>query len=280
MNRAILLSILSVTACSSTQSATVATTQVVSTVPVVPPPPPPPPPAFVRVIHASPDSFAQTVVAFLDNGVEPAIPALQFRSGFGYLPIPPGTHTVQARLPGMAANTPPPVNWTMPDIQSGRPYTIIAHGLASDLSGPQITFAHEPDELAGSAPGQTRLRFFHALVGGGTVDVCIGGTTPAFAGVSYGTFGTAYGVPGHYAGSQAGDLRLTFRATPTRAGQPCGGRVVGSVPLTLGSGASVLLVATGRLQRGGGGVAPEVLVCIDTAPATASCTPLPVTPGR
>ncbi len=247
--------------------------------PAPPPPPPPPPGALVRVIHASPEQFAQTVAAYTDNGQTPVIPELRFGTAEGYLPVPPGVHSVQARVPGMPPTGPAPVNWNTPDLQPGHIYTIIAHGLVSDLSGPQLTFAHEEDEPANPTPGRTRLRFFHALVGGGTVDVCLNGSTPAFAGVTYGTFASAQGGTGHYAPAQPGNLTVTFRATPQR-GAPCTGRVVGSVPVQLTDGASVLLVATGRIARGAGAVAPQVLICPDTAPAAASCSPTPVTPGR
>ncbi len=240
-------------------------------------PPPPPPGALVRVIHASPEQFAQTVAAYTDNGQVPVIPELRFGAAEGYLPVPAGVHSVQARVPGMPPTGPAPVNWNTPDMQSGHVYTIIAHGLVSDLSGPQLTFAHEEDELARTIPGRTRLRFFHALVGGGNVDVCLNGSTPAFQGAAYGAFANAAGVPGHYAASQPGEVRLTFRAANQN---PCTGRIVGSVPLQLVDGVSVLLVATGRIARGQGGVAPQVLLCPDTAPQQASCTPIPVTPGR
>jgi Domain of unknown function (DUF4397) len=239
--------------------------------------PPPPPGALVRVIHASPEQFAQIVAAYTDNGQVPVIPELHFGAAEGYLPVPAGVHSVQARVPGMPPTGPAPVNWNTPDMAAGHVYTIIAHGLVSDLSGPQLTFAHEEDELAVSTPGRTRLRFFHALVGGGNVDVCLNGATPAFTAAAYGAFANAAGVPGHYAASQPGAVTVTFRAANPAA---CTGRIVGSVPLQLVDGVSVLLVATGRIARGQTGVAPQVLLCPDTAPQAASCTPIPVTPGR
>ena len=277
VTRALALSSLALllTACPSTPQ-TVQTANSSGSQPLAPPPPPPV--ALVRVIHASPEQFAQTVAAYTDNGQVPVIPELHFGAAEGYLPVPAGVHTVQARVPGMPPTGPAPVNWTTPDMQSGHIYTIIAHGLVSDLSGPQLTFANEEDEPARPTPGRTRLRFFHALVGGGMVDVCLNGATPAFTGAQYGAFANAAGVPGHYAASQPGAVTVTFRgAAPTN---PCTGRIVGSVPLQLVDGVSVLLVATGRIARGPGAVAPQVLLCPDTAPQAASCTPIPVTPGR
>ncbi len=72
----------------------------------------------------------------------------------------------------------------------------------------------------------------------------------------------------------------TLPPPPSPPTHPCTGRIVGSVPLQLVDGVSVLLVATGRIARGPGAVAPQVLLCPDTAPQAASCTPIPVTPGR
>jgi hypothetical protein len=244
-----------------------------------PPAAPPPAAAFVRVIHASPDTFAQTVQAYLDNGATPAVPDLTFKSAAGYTPIPAGVHSVQARVPGMSAATPAPINWNTPDLQPGRAYTIVAHGLASDLSGPQVTFSHDEDAMTAAPAGRANVRFFHALVGGGTVDVCLNGGTPAFAAVSYGTFANAAGVPGHYAGVAPGTVSVAFRGSA--AGRPpCTGRVVGTVDVPLVDGSTVTLVAVGRLARPPLAVAPEVLVCTDGAPQPSRCSPLAVRAGR
>jgi hypothetical protein len=236
--------------------------------------------ALVRVIHASPDSLAQTVSAYMDNGATPVIPELTYRGAAGYTPVPAGAHTVQARLPGMAPTAPPVLQWNTPDLVAGHAYTIIAHGVASDLTGPQVTFAHNEDQLAAAAPGRAMLRFFHSLVGGGVVDVCLGGTTPAFAAVDYGTFGTAHGVPGNYVASSAGAVTVTFRASAPRAPAPCTGRIVGSVALQFADNTTSLLVAVGRIARGPMAVAPEVLVCTEAPPAASTCVPMSVTPGR
>ena len=174
--------------------------------------------ALVRVIHASPDTLAQTVMAYLDNSQTPAVPDLNYRSAAGYTPIPAGAHSVQARVPGMLPSMPAPINWTTPELIAGHAYTIIAHGLATDLTGPQVTFSHDEDALTPAPRDRALLRFFHALVNGGVVDVCLSGSTPAFVGVAYGTFATAAGVPGHYAATQPGTASVSFRASaPGRA---------------------------------------------------------------
>lgn len=279
VTRATLLLPLALAAC-STPAPQAARPQPTSGAQALPPPPPPPPPsALVRVIHASPDPMAQAVLAYMDNGQTPALPELRYRAAVGYAPVPPGAHAVQARLPGMSPSMPAPINWNTPDLQAGRAYTIVAHGLASDLSGPQVTFAHEEDAAAAPTPGRANVRFFHALVGGGTVDVCLGGTTPAFVGVAYGSFGTAHGTTGRYVGASPGAQTVTFRAHAPAA-SPCAGRVVGSVPVQLADGATVTLVAVGRIARGPSAVAPEVLVCNDAPPGASQCAPVPVTAGR
>ena len=247
--------------------------------PAPPPPPPPPAAAYVRVIHASPDGFARTVQAYLDNGTTPAVPDLAFKSAAGYTPIPAGVHTVQARVPGMLATAPAPINWSTPALEPGHAYTIIAHGLASDLTGPQVTFTHDEDAMTAAPAGRANVRFFHALVGGGTVDVCLNGATPAFAAVAYGTFANAAGVPGHYAGVAPGTTSVSFRATaPGRAA--CTGRVVGTVDVPLTDGSTVTLVAVGRIARPPLAVTPEVLVCSDGPPQPSRCSPLAVRAGR
>jgi hypothetical protein len=259
-------------------SPTTTQTAVVTT-PPPPPPPPPAPSAFVRVIHASPDTFAQVVQAYLDNGQVPAVPDLAFKSAAGYTPIPAGAHTVQARVPGMSPAQPAPINWTTPELQPGRAYTIIAHGLASDLTGPQVTFSHDEDAMTPAPAGRANVRFFHALVGGGVVDVCLNGATPAFPAVTYGTFANAAGVPGHYAGVAPGTASMSFRASV--AGRaPCTGRVVGTVDVPIVSGSTITLVAVGRIARPPLAVTPEVLVCTDGAPQPSSCSPLAVRAGR
>jgi len=231
------------------------------------------------VIHASPDTFAQTVQAYLDNATTPVIADLTFKSAAGYTAVPPGVHSVQARVPGMSPTAPAPINWNTPDLQPGRAYTIVAHGLASDLSGPQVTFSFDEDLMAPAPSGRANVRFFHALVGGGTVAVCLNGATPAFNAVTYGSFGNAAGVAGHYAGVAPGTVTVSFRASV--AGRaPCTGRVVGTVEVPLVDGSTVTLVAVGRLARPPLAVPPEVLLCTDSPPQPSRCMPLSVRAGR
>lgn len=240
------------------------------------PPPPPAQPAqpagtaLVRVIHASPDPMAAGVTAYLDNGTTP-VANLTYRAAEGYTRLPAGTHTVQARLPNMPPTAPPVLQWTTPAFQPEHAYTVIAHGLASELSGPPVTFVPEEDTLQPAPAGSARLRFFHALVGGPAVDVCLGNAA-AFANVSYGQWGS--GSEGRYAVAPAGNGTLTVRRA---GGAPCTGQPVGSVSAAVPPGANVTLVAVGRLAHGRGAVAPEVLVCQDQPLAGPSrCAPTPL----
>lgn len=214
--------------------------------------------------------MAAGVTAYLDNGTTP-VANLRYRAAEGYTRLPAGVHTVQARLPNMPPTAPPVLQWTTPAFQADHAYTIIAHGLASELSGPPVTFAPDEDTLAPAPAGSARVRFFHALVGAPAVDVCVG-TMPAFSAVSYGQWGN--GAQGHYAMAPAGNATLTVRRA---GGAPCTGQPLGTVAAAVPSGANVTLVAVGRIAHGRGGVTPEVLLCQDqplTTPSQCFASPL------
>ena len=228
--------------------------------------------ALVRVIHASPDTMARAVAAYLDNSQTAIVPNLEYRSAAGYNPVPAGTHTVQARLAGMPASTPPALSWNTPAFLAGHAYTIIAHGIASEFGGnTPVTFSPEEDSLTAPAPGRTNIRFFHALVGGPAVDVCVNGTIPAFVSASYGTWANAFGTSTRYAAASPGAVNVSLRASG--GGAPCGGRVLGTVQTSLPDRSNLTVIAIGRSGRG----TPEVLVCTD-APLTvpSQCVTAPV----
>ncbi|MBI5512571.1 MAG: DUF4397 domain-containing protein [Deltaproteobacteria bacterium] len=246
--------------------------------PAQPPPPmaPPPPPAVarVRVIHASPEPLAQTVVVYLDNAPTPVIPALQYRTAVGYADIPVGTHTVQARLPNQPPTSPPALNWQTPVFEEHHTYTIVAHGLA--LEQPAVTFAPEEDRGLAPAAGTSTVRFFHAVVGIPPVDVCLTSGASVFTNVPYGQWGTG-ASGGHSTTSPGGAVTLVLRVA---GGNACTGRVLGRVDGTLPAGANMSFVAVGRVVPrgvGGQGAPLELLACTDApldGPST--CTPVPV----
>ncbi len=233
--------------------------------------------AHVRAIHASPDPLASSVVVYLDGSMTPVIPNLSFRNAVGYSDIPPGQHAVQVRLPGIPASTPPSLTWTTPVLQPDHTYTIIAIGLA--LEAPAVTFASEEDTATVPDPGHANVRFFHALVGTGAVDVCNATGTPLFANVGYGTYGISFAdSTQHYVNAPSGTASLLIRQHAPGA---CSGRPLGAVDVSVVDRTNITLVATGREARHGAGaqsVPPQMLSCQDAplAGSSASCTAIPI----
>lgn len=227
--------------------------------------------ALVRVIHASPDTMASNVVIYLDNSPAPSIPNIAYRQAVGYQAAAAGSHLVQARLPGFAADSPPVLSWNTPAFAAGRAYTVVAYGLASELAGPPVAFAAVEDLNEAPAANVAQMRFFHALVGAPTVDLCTTGTM-VFQGVRYGTWGM--GQLGRYVQGPPGTAVFAARQS---GGAPCAGQPLGTVQLTFAPGSNSTLIAVGRIAPGRGGVTPELLHCTDTPLGGPSrCTPYPL----
>lgn len=227
--------------------------------------------ARVRVIHASPDTMASNVVIYLDNARTPAVPNIAYRQAVGYQAASAGSHLVQARLPGFAADSPPVLSWSTPAFAAGRAYTVVAYGLASELAGPPVAFAAVEDLNEGPAAPAAQMRFFHALVGAPPVDLCTTGTV-VFQNVRYGTWGSA--ASGRYMPGPSGPAVFAVRQS---GGAPCAGQVVGSVRLNFAAGSNSTLIAVGRAGAGRSNIAPDLLHCTDTPLAgPSSCTPQPL----
>ncbi len=273
--RGLVAPLLCIAACSATTSNTrpvqAPTGPVVVNTAAVPPPTAPGTGARVRVVHASPDGMAANVVVYLDNQSSPAIPNIQYRQAVGYVEAAAGPHSVQARLPGFPPTSPPVLSWNTPSFAAGHAYTIVAHGLASDLSGPPVGFFALEDETTAPAPPAARARFFHALIGAHNVDICAGNAV-VFGNVAYGRWGT--GANGPYMLGPAGPVAFTVRTANDRA--PCTGAALGNVSVTLPPGTNHTLIAVGAPSRRPS-VPGEVLVCRDTPlEGPASCTPTPI----
>jgi len=225
--------------------------------------------ALVRVIHASPDTMASNVVIYLDNSRAPSIPNIAYRQAVGYQAASAGSHLVQARLPGFAADSPPVLSWNTPAFAAGHAYTVVAYGLASELAGPPVAFAAVEDLNEAPAANVAQMRFFHALVGGPAVDLCTTGTV-VFQGVRYGTWGT--GQMGRYVQGPPGTAVFALRQS---GGAPCSGQPLGTVQMAFGPASNSTLIAVGRTGRGG--VAPDLLHCTDTPlRGPTACTPHPL----
>lgn len=238
--------------------------------------PPPPAPAGLRVIHASPDRAAATASVFLDDAQVAAVQALRYKSVAGYLQLPAGEHAVVVRAVGAPATASPALSTRTPGLDAGRGYTAVVHGLTG--AAPRLALAASADETTQPEAGKARVRFFHALVGLGAVDICRPGAaaTPArpaangqpaqparpaqpaealFANVAYGAFAA-------YADVTAGHpVTLQIRAQNAR---PCTGLVRGTVTVNPADRAVLTAVAVGRVA-GAPPVARELLLCADGA---------------
>ncbi|MEZ4405593.1 MAG: DUF4397 domain-containing protein [Polyangiales bacterium] len=236
------------------------------------PPTPPPPPAMakVRVIHAAPIA-EPNVDVYADGAATPAIEGLAFKAVRGYMDLPVGEHTVALRPAGNHDGD-PLVSATTPSLEQDHFYTVIAHGVPGGQ--PALAITASGDDTTEPPEGQARVRFFHALVGVNAVDVCVAGATaraaatPVFANVGYGAWGDYANVPGGNA------VNLQVRAQNAR---PCTGAVIGTVSVTPPAGARATAVAVGNTTATPA-VAPELLVCTDTAES--SCSPTAITLAR
>ncbi len=248
-------------------------------------------PAGLRVINASPDRGAASVSVFLDGSEVAAVQGLAYRAIAGYVQLPPQAHPVSVR--SAAANAParPLLTAVTAALAEGGRYTAVVHGLAA--GAPALALAVSQDSDAQPDAGKSRVRFFHALVGLGAVDVCTAATParpaqpaaagrpaqaaqpatpaqPVFTNVAYGAFATVGDAPGGYAEVPAGaPVTLQVRAQNAR---PCTGALRGSVRITPADRAVLTAVAVGRVV--GAPAAPrQLLVCTSPADGAPTCTP-------
>ena len=255
---------------SSTPEQAIREAEATATPEAPPAPPAPPTPARIRIINASPDAAAATLSLYFDESTAPTIPGLAYKAAIGYGNVPSGSHHVAVRGAGGAGE--PFAQVTTPSFTEGVPYTLIAHGLTT--GEPHMALAAAADDTAPAATGNhTSLRFFHALVGAGAVDVCVAGAGPrdpataVVGNAEYGAFGSAVGegARGQWASVTAGSpIKVQLRAA--NAARPCTGAVAGTAEVTLEAGVSVTALAIGRDGRNG--VAKELLICKN---GTADC---------
>lgn len=240
-------------------------------------PPPPPPHAHVRVIHASPATEAAAVAVYLDGAQTPAIASLAYKAVVGYLEVPVGEHAVDVRPASAAASTPAVVSARTPALEADKTYTVIAHGLVG--AQPALALTAAADDPTQPEAGHARVRFFHAGVGAGAVDLCLPGAnaraagTPVFANVAYGAFGAPTGgAAGGYADVPSGrEIILQIRAQNARV---CSGRVAGLVRITPADRAVLTAIAVGRAT---GTPALEVLGAVDVAHGESTAMTMAVT---
>lgn len=234
---------------------------------VAPEAPPPPPRARVRVLHANTDRAAASVDVYLGTVATPVASAVAYKSLVGPVEAPTGEHDVAVRVAGAANTAAPAIAGRTPALEDDTQYTAIAYGAGGTSS--RLAFAH--DDLDAPDAGTSRVRFFHALNGTLSVDLCTVAAPgrPAravFANVAFGAFGDYTAVPA------GGPLTLQIRPRGPAAARPCSGPLRGSVSVTVPDGAVLTAVAVGR-PAGPNPVPRELLVCTDrVAEGPPSCT--------
>ena len=250
-----------------------------------PPPPPRPlgPPAPLRVIHASPDPTVAHVVLTVDGRI--AAQDIPFGGAAGYGEVPAGHHTIQLHPRQLPPTTPPPLSEEL-QLMGPHASTLIVHGLL--VGTPNIAFVQADDTTSTPAAGHGRLRFFHAAVGLGVVEICIATRGahrpgfPLFAGGDEGAFLVAETALVD-ASPQWADVEVaeavTLQLREQNVDDPCHGTELGTATIVVPDQARVTLVAIGRLD-GDPAVAPAILVCPDGPLPDARCDSVPIGTGR
>lgn len=248
--------------------------------------------ASVRVIHASPDRAAASVDLYADELPTPIATAVAYRSIIGAVEVPAAEHAIHVRPAGGAVTTAPAFTGHTPALEADHRYTVIAHGLVGGAAPHALALAADADATTAPEAGTAHVRFFHAVVGLGAVDLCRPATParpavaaqPAVAAVpaaavvenvAYGAFASATrdGQPSHYvAVPAAAPLTIQVRAHSARA---CSGPLRGTVTITPTDRSVVTAVAVGRTTAP---LAPRaLLLCSDgTYDGAPTCTPVAI----
>jgi hypothetical protein len=195
----------------------------------------------IRVVHASPD--APNVDVLLDD--EEVLSDVPYLEASDYLEASAGAHNVKVN----AAGTATAVIDTDVTLAEGADYTVIASGLAAEIT-PIVLL----DDNSTPEAGNARVRAIHGAPGAPAVDVYVTApgadietTLPVLTGVEFGDVGDYLDVPaGVY------HVRVTLAGIKVVA--------IDSGPLTLESGQVRTAIAVDAL---GGGAPFDLLVLAD-----------------
>ena len=249
----------------------------------LPPPPPPPsgPPAPLRVIHASPDPTVAHVALTVDSRI--AEQDLAFGACTDYGEVEAGSHVVAILPRQLPPSTPPPLSETY-HLVGPDPSTLIIHGIVG--GSPGLGFTYTSDTADDPDPGKSRLRFFHASVGLGSIEVCVAREghsshrpgSPVFLPSDEGAFlrSATPGAIGPWAQLPAGPTTLQLRIPDEE--HACHGTELGSATFDVPEMSRLTLVAVGRVDADPA-VDPAILVCTDVAHGPV-CTSVPLETGR
>lgn len=154
--------------------------------------------SYVRIVHAAPD--VGTVDVFMDG--TRILSNFQFGTVTGYIPLPAGTHSIQAALIGKGINA--AVISKSIAVTAGTPYTVAALGTNTDGFTLRV-FAD--DNLV--VNNQAKVRVYHLSPGVGDVRVAASANT-LIDQLSYPQASDYVSVP---AGAYTFDLTLPNNAT-------------------------------------------------------------------
>lgn len=119
--------------------------------------------ASLRALHLSPD--APAVDIFLDQGSAPAVNALGFEQGTGYLQVPEGSHDIDISADGDSAEE-AVLSVENLQLDGGKFYTAVAYGTLDSIAALALV-----DDYRNLALGKLRVRAIHAAAGVGRVDI-------------------------------------------------------------------------------------------------------------
>ncbi|MEZ6233105.1 MAG: DUF4397 domain-containing protein [Phycisphaerales bacterium] len=146
--------------------------------------------AFVRVIHASPDTPPVDIYVnqIPGPGVSPAVTALPFTQDTGYIDLPTGTYDFRVTATGSTAVALPILG---ANLNQNDFVTVAAINFLSNIEPLVLVDDNTID------PMNARIRFVHASPDAPNVDIRVAGGGPTlFSNVAFGENGGYVSVPG------------------------------------------------------------------------------------
>ncbi|MCP4521631.1 MAG: DUF4397 domain-containing protein [Cytophagales bacterium] len=189
--------------------------------------------ARVQIVHNSPDPAAAVVDIYVNDGDEPAVDDLAYRTATEFVSLPAGVELELDITGSEAASSESPaatINYTF---EAGQTYYLIADGILGDNFSAYVydNAAEESDE-----DGNTGLTIYHGSIDAPTVDVHETSVDVTLADdLAYGEFSDRFNLTSdiYYAEIRDVDQTVTVAAY--------------DVPLAAFDGEAVLAVASGYL---------------------------------
>ena len=123
--------------------------------------------AKVQIVHNSPDQNAAVVDIYVNDGANPAVNDLAYRSATGFVELPSNTSLKIGIAPGTSTNANQAVATINYTFEDGKTYYLIADGILGDGFN-----AYVFDDAKENAPNdKTYLTIYHGSLDAGNVDV-------------------------------------------------------------------------------------------------------------